>query len=108
MEKLSDIYEEVLTGLEPANIETDVVESMTFSDPIHELLVEITLKTESIKLNSSTSISTKGSSENSKLPKLELPIFKGSPLEWQGFWDQFDVSIQRNESISETLIGLII
>ena len=101
VEKLSDIDEQVLTGLEPANIEADVVESMTFLDPIHELLAEITLKTESIKLNSLTSRSTKGSSENCKLPKLELPIFKGSPLEWQGFWDQFEVSIHRNESISD-------
>ena len=52
-------------------------------------------------MNSLTSRSTKGSSENCKLPKLELPIFKGSPLEWQGFWDQFEVSIHRNESISD-------
>ena len=99
MEKLSDIDEGVL---EPANIETNFVESMTFLDPIHELLAEITLKTESIKLNSLTSRSKKGSSENCKLPKLELPIFKGSPLlEWQGFWELFEVSIHRNESISD-------
>ena len=64
VEKLSDVNEQVLTGLEPANNEADVVESMTFLDPIHELLAEITLKTESIKLNSLTTRSTKGSSEN--------------------------------------------
>ena len=28
-----------------------------------------------------------------KLPKLKLPIFDGSITYWEGFWDQFNASI---------------
>ena len=38
---------------------------------------------------------------SSKLPKIELPVFSGDPLKWQGFWDQFDISIHQNESLSD-------
>ena len=36
-----------------------------------------------------------------KLPKYELVKFDGDPLKWQEFWDQFKISIDSNESISE-------
>ena len=28
-----------------------------------------------------------------RLPKLELPVFTGEPLEWYPFWDCFEVAI---------------
>ena len=31
---------------------------------------------------------------NTKLPKLEFPIFKGNPLGWPSFYDQFNISVQ--------------
>ena len=36
-----------------------------------------------------------------KLPKLEVKKFKGHIHEWQEFWDSFESSIHRNESLSE-------
>ena len=36
-----------------------------------------------------------------KLPKLGLPQFAGNPLDWQGFWDQFRVSIQDKSSVND-------
>ena len=32
---------------------------------------------------------------------IELPVFKGNPLKWQGSWDQFEISVHQNESISD-------
>ena len=36
-----------------------------------------------------------------RLPKLELPVFNGNPLQWNEFWDQFRSSIHANESIND-------
>ena len=33
--------------------------------------------------------------------KLELPTFKGDALKWQGFWDQFEVTINNNETLND-------
>jgi hypothetical protein len=35
-----------------------------------------------------------------KLPKMKMPVFDGSPLNWQGFWDQFKTSVHNNTGIS--------
>ena len=33
--------------------------------------------------------------------KIELLVFSGDPLKWQGFWDQFDISIHQSKPISD-------
>ena len=38
---------------------------------------------------------------NCKLPDFEFPVFKGQPLKWRGFWDQFEVAIHQNDSLSD-------
>ena len=35
------------------------------------------------------------------MPKLGLPPFAGNPLDWQGFWDQFRVSIHDKSSVND-------
>ena len=35
-----------------------------------------------------------------RLPKLEIPIFTGEPLEWQPFWDCFEAAIDANPSLT--------
>ena len=90
--------------VDPADVEADVLESLTFFEPSHEVLASITLKLNAIKISDSESSSVRSAGSvtvRCKLSKLELPIFTGNPLEWQGFWDQFNVSIHVNESISD-------
>ena len=36
-----------------------------------------------------------------KLPKLELPKFKGDITQWQGFWDQFNSSTYENKYLPD-------
>ena len=36
-----------------------------------------------------------------KLPKLEIPKFNGTIINWRGFWDQYKFAIHDNENISE-------
>ena len=36
----------------------------------------------------------------SRLPKLSLPTFSGSPLLWQNFWDSFEAAVHNNPSLT--------
>ena len=38
---------------------------------------------------------------NTKLPKLEFPVFKGNPIEWKSFYDQFNISIHQSKTVSD-------
>ena len=40
-------------------------------------------------------------SDYHKLPKLNLPTFSGSTLDWLSFWDSYESAIHRNPSLSE-------
>ena len=109
LEQLNYLNDEVLNLLEPEDVEKDVLESMEFSDPTHELLAEIAEKLQSLSVNSvgsetlipTGSTSVKSVSSRCRLPKFELPVFKGDPLSWQGFWDQFSTSIHENDEITD-------
>ena len=109
LEQLNNLNDEVISLLEPEEVEKDVLESMEFSDPTHELLAEISEKLRSLSvsstgsepLNSLGTSSVKSLSSRCRLPKFELPVFKGDPLSWQGFWDQFSTSIHENEDITD-------
>ena len=85
--------------IDPADIEQDVLESLSITDSIHELLAEITGKLDTLKLDTFTQGTR--SESHCKLPKLELPTFKGDSLKWQGFWDQFEVTINNNETLND-------
>ena len=39
---------------------------------------------------------------NSKLPKLDFPVFKDNPVDWTTVWDQFKTSIHLNSRLSDT------
>ena len=101
--ELSTIDDEIINILEPENVEADVFESMKIAELYHEIEAELTLKLEELKINGTdkSSENPNSFSVSSKLPKIELPVFSGDLLKWQGFWDQFDISIHQNESISD-------
>jgi len=95
LEQLASADNEVLKLLEPDDVAGDIIESMQFLTPANELEAMIDLKLvqlTTVKDLPPSSITSSNSTNVCKLPKMELPIFKGDPLEWQGFWDQFQVS----------------
>ena len=107
-EQLSDIDDEVIALLEPDKVPNDIVESMEMQDKATFVESEIDLRiSQIVKANESTSSlalpapSVSSISNVSKLPKIELPVIKGDPLKWQGFWDQFQTSIHNNERITD-------
>ena len=108
LEQLNDLNEEVMTLLNAEDVEQDVLESMDFVDSTQELLAEVTLKLQSLsvtprseELRPGSVSSTKSTTSRCRLPKFELPVFKGDPLNWQGFWDQFRTSIDENDDITD-------
>ena len=36
-----------------------------------------------------------------KLPKIDVPTFKGNIMEWQSFWEQFDVSVHSRSQLTD-------
>lgn len=64
------------------------------NEKLQELVKDSHIESASVGSASTTgkslrSASTTGKSPEVKLPKLELPKFKGDVTEWQSFWDQF-------------------
>ena len=76
---------------------------MGIMEPVHEILAEITLKLENMRFKDFKQSFERGDNKilNTKLPKLEFPVFKGNPLEWQYFYDQFNISIHQNKTLSD-------
>ena len=100
---LNEIDNEILAILEPENIESDVSESMGIMEPVHDILAEITLKLENMRFKDSKQSFEGGDNKilNTKLPKVEFRVSKGNPLEWQSFYDQFNILIHQNKTLSD-------
>lgn len=70
-------------------------------------MAQLDLKIERMRISSQSerslnlSSSSSSSSQHLKLPKFDLPVFSGDPLNWQGFWDQFDVFVHSKEALSD-------
>ena len=107
MNVLKAFDEEIQDLMGEEDIEEEVDKCMEFLEPSHEVFASISVKLGKIRSETrSTSFSVASSTPSSarancKLPKLELSSFSGEPLEWQTFWNQFDVSVNENESLND-------
>ena len=78
-------------------------------EPSYSILAAVDLKLEQFKkqeqiqgpISPSGLVHAKVSPVQCKLPKIQLPEFSGDPLMWQGFWDQYQVSIHSNDNLSD-------
>ena len=110
------VHEEILSLVKPEEIGMEVINHMKSLEPTYQVLAQAELKLEQFKhsqhsstasLQSGLSLGGLGGHSSSspqahcKLPKLGLPQFAGNPLDWQGFWDQFRVSIHDNPSVND-------
>ena len=104
IEQLNSIDDDICDLLDPDDVEDDVIECSKILQPTHLMLVQLNEKIEGFKAKSvSASENTVSSSNGSqhRLPKLEIPTFKGDPLQWQGFWDQFSTSVHDHDRLSD-------
>ena len=109
IEPLNEIDDEIVSALDPDSVENDMEESMGVLRPTYEGLAGLTMKLETLALADSATSSplippaTSCANVSCKLPDLELPVFKGQAFKFCGFWDQFEVAIHRNGSLSPNL-----
>ena len=104
IEKFNESYESLLDSETPDDIPGIVATNMKVLEPTYTLESEISVKLETFSISnppSVGSVSTSSSGQNCKLPKLELPMFDGDPLQWQGFFEQFNASIHNNEQLTD-------
>ena len=89
------------TNTEPSSAAADV-QCHDQSNPDHQPLQTNPLNT---SISSEDTPTTQLPSSNTvpnmsqticKLPKLNLPVFSGNPLDWQSFWDSFEAAVHRN------------
>ena len=75
---LNEIDDEILAILEPENIESDASGIMGIMEHVHEILAEITLKLENMRFKDSEQNFERSDNKilNTKLPKLEFPVFQ--------------------------------
>ncbi len=105
IEELDKLILEALTGDD--DIDKEIAEKCDFSNLLQEAICLaaacLDAKAESQKSDTGTS-SFVGSGAKPKkinLPKLQLPTFDGSPLEWITFWDSFQSTIGSDEDLND-------
>ena len=82
-------------------VEEEIVRSSEITDEINEMMFAIDSKLNINELSNSPSFlapSTHHVNET-KLPKLSLPLFSGNVVEYQGFWDSFNAAVHENPKL---------
>ena len=97
---LNSIDEEILNLCDEDEIEKETLESWKF-EPYHFVMAELVSSLEKFHVVSLRSRSLPLIKSSCKLPKLELPKFSGNPMDWPGFWDQFQISIHSSSVLSD-------
>ena len=82
-------------------VEKETLESMKVLEPYHFVMAELVSSLEKFDVVSLRSRSPPLVKNSCKLPKLELPKFSGNPMDWPGFWDQFQTSIHSSSGFSD-------
>ena len=87
-EAISDKISQIRNVLEPRTMPTLNVSAPTFVPS------ELTTAVEPV-------VAATQKAHVSRLPKLRLPTFSGSPLDWQGFWDSFHAAVHSNSILDD-------
>lgn len=89
---LDDVQAEIEVELDPKDLDEDLDVAHQFREEATARLTAARQKLQEMQ-RADGDLCSQRSSESSaaraKLPKLELPKFKGEVTEWQSFWDQF-------------------
>ena len=101
---LKKLDEEILELLDDDEaIVAEITNADKFNDRIYESLAKIEVQMRGVsrvKARDHVSVSSSDIASKTKLPKLNLPVFKGNVTEWTTFWDLYNVAIHSNDSLS--------
>ena len=82
-------------------VEKETLESMKVLEHYHFVMAELVSSLEKFDVVLLRSRSPPLFKNICKLPKLELPKFSGNPMDWPGFWHQFQTSIHSGSGFSD-------
>ena len=85
-------------------IDHEVAESCEYVSALYDCISDVesvieTLETAQGQAKSSGS-PTNLNSVHARLPKLELKMFNGNPIDWSPFWDSFQSAVHMNQSLN--------
>lgn len=106
MIEINKFDNEILQLLSNEECENELESTLIRDDLFRQYLVDMDSILEKATLQSQisrTEVSSTKIVENTKvkLPELTITKFDGNIVNWQGFWDQFDSSINSRQSISD-------
>ena len=103
LNKRVDNLEEIQAAVEmfiakEEELEVDMGEAGEYFDKASQLKVRANKKLSKLVDNDSMSVSShSGSNQVAKLPKIQLPKFRGDITQFKEFWDQFSATIDESE-----------
>ena len=99
VEKIKELGHGILNLLKQGEREKELEINLTWENNVHRLFAKVERCFEKLQTSNSSIVSHNSSSSapltsqvKVKLPKLELPKFRGDITQRQGFWDQFNTS----------------
>ena len=98
MSKLDDVQSEIEVELESDLLDDDLDKTAEFR--MKSLIPRIKAAEKLLELykkDDDDDSTNESSAAQEKLPKLELPKFKGEVTEWQSFWDQFSSHVDNSD-----------
>ena len=78
----------------------EITEADEFSERIYESLARINIFVSGTGCSSDGVGPSSGTLSKAKLPKLDLPVFKGDITEWTTFWDMYESAVHSNSNLS--------
>lgn len=111
LKTLSELDEKILNEIKIEDIDKEIEESETISVKVTEAKekIEIMTRTQATTQNSEIpsqvitseqGASVTASQARTRLPKLNLPRFKGDITKWNTFWDCFNSAVHSNDALS--------
>ena len=98
---MNNIVEEILNLCGEDEVEKETLQSLKVLEPYHFVMAELVSSLEKSDVVSLRPRSSPLVKNSCKLPKLELPKFSGNPMDWPGFWDQFQTSIHSSSGLND-------
>ena len=99
LDELDDIQQQVKVCFDS---EQEMMEDINAAASLREAVTAVLVRASKVLSDSGDSVSRSSMSDNLKLPKLELPKFDGSVLQWQSFWECFEASVDNSDLPSVT------
>ena len=96
LDRINKLNDDLYDILEIDVVEDLVVKDGRYNEEVDRYLAQLKAAIVKNKPNEQTK-----SVRGFQLPKLSLPIFRGDPTQWVGFWDIFSCSVDGNKDLSD-------